>query len=202
MSIKGANQIRKAVRKTELPDNLTLLQRAIYHAAAPILHKPDVKTYQERERTILARKYFWKISKWPMIGTVFSVLGAATALILTGRSVWVWDFESFRPIVSLFLWAVSVGLCHFAIRVIRMGLRESTSASYAQWGSMPWKSFSHPEQGNKIPGLIRRRVKRIQGVCPEAYCEVEYLAEDPFLIVQHQGERYYVGVWDESGFVG
>jgi hypothetical protein len=187
MTIKIPEQIRK-VERVEMP-TLTLLQRAIYEAAAPIFHAPDVKEYQERARKKLARQYWMKhYSQRPAVMLAVAMVCGAGSVAFLG--LW--------PSIPAMVLAVAFGF--LAVAAIVAGACEATAVSshnLARWEWLPYSLYP-----NCAPLEIQRRAEKIRKHCPAAMLNVEYLAEDPFLKVEHGDEAYYVGVWDETGFVG
>lgn len=198
MTVKRATQIRRepAVELADLPP-LTQLQRAIYECCAPILHEPDVRAYQERMRRQSERKTWRRV-----FGTPLAIY------CLTFLAMGIWGYALVRHAITPFLqvfgsslWicdAVSAALViHATVTLSRDPQMRST------WISTPFvrRDLLWAHYPNRAPSQVRQRVRAISGWCPDATFAVEYLKEDPFLIVKHKGERYYIAVWDETGFV-
>lgn len=52
-----------------------------------------------------------------------------------------------------------------------------------------------------VPPNLEHRLTRTSAEFPDAIFEVDRLGGDPFLVARIKGCRYFIGVWDEKGFV-
>jgi hypothetical protein len=192
MSVKTARQIR---REVVLP-NLTQLQRAIYEAAAPILHAPDVKAYQERVRRKSDRRT-WGRTFGTAVPIVFLITAGFAYAGLWALGILAHQDPVVRWTIPILLWALGASFAASCAGTVADMWMEPQL--HSAWRSVGWDAF--PTATQVVPKPVKVRLKNIRRWCPGVAFTVEYLDADPFLAVEHEGERYYVAVWDETGFI-
>lgn len=157
---------------------LTELQNALVRAGVRPLYDADVHAYQERVRERALRR-----AALPVISACLG-LGFLAAVFLA--MAW-----RMRDMASVFPAGGCLGLA---------------CATRSLWSGISQTICWHSREGVYPPGAtppqeILRRASHIQNQLPRVAFAVEYLDADPFLIASHEGERYYVAVWNEKGFV-
>lgn len=88
-------------------------------------------------------------------------------------------------------------------RVVAEKKRKPFRAGYerkAQWKSVPLRGYK-----NEVPHFVLSKAIQIAEKLPEAVFKVEELRVshkllDPFLTVEHKGEKFWIEVWEEKGF--
>lgn len=68
------------------------------------------------------------------------------------------------------------------------------------WRRFPLHDFVESGLGSNVPAPVLALAHTAETDLPGARAVVEYFDHDPFLIITHQGEEYYVAVWGERGF--
>lgn len=191
-----AQQIRNViVEDVTLP--LTQLQKAILLADAPVLEEEDVYRFQ-------ASRQFRQACR-TVIGLLFLVLLGLAVVVPCAVGLYrsSLDYSSRAELYDF------VGAVLYACGAV-MGLPLVVGSLSHLLSRRPEDRFAVWFCGTYIPGTdwhglmplpIQRRARAIEEACPGAGFSVEYLGSDPFLIAAVPGERYYVGVWDEKGFV-
>lgn len=107
---------------------------------------------------------------------------------------------------ALLGWFISwkIGLafvgCSFAFSVIA-GLLEGRATKYpGSWEVTPLKGYAEP-----VPEFVLQQAIKIKEGLPDAEFSVHQFVQneevlDPFLVVHHGDEEYFVAVWDEPKF--
>lgn len=73
---------------------------------------------------------------------------------------------------------------------------------YAEWEKTSFSDYVNSRRGRSTPPQIRERAEALTALVLREQIEVHYLYEDPFIAVVENGERVFVGVWDEKGYIG
>jgi len=129
----------------------------------------------------------------PLIKAVVIFLALAMGAVLIRYSV---DGAVIRQITEVF-GIVSVVL--FVASFISFAIWGITERQ-ASWNLVPLKDYQSP-----VPGFALATAKEIHQRVPKATFSIDELLvknvqRDPFLVVEGDGETYYVEVWEEPGY--
>lgn len=156
----------------------TPLQRALIAAGAPVLAAHAVADYQRRARLRRAARYL--VNRLPVL-LIFPVLAAAGFWSGSRCS------GSFGDVVT--------GLAGVCLLFGCFLLYCIFSSPLAQWTCTAPNFLP-----GSIPEKLKDRASAVLRLCPDSFVYAEVLLDDPFLIVGCGWEKYYIGVWDESGW--
>jgi hypothetical protein len=162
------------------PDLYTPLQRALIQARVPVLAERAVKRYQDRARRRLALRNLAETLPLALLFLAAGVGGGWAA----GRLPGILD-----PLVG------ALAGCSLTFGIILTYVLWTTPL--AQW--MPTAPGLLP---GSIPTELLDRAAAVLSLAPDSLVYAEVLVDDPFLVVQSadRWEKYYIGVWDESGW--
>jgi hypothetical protein len=206
-----AQQIRR--REVEAPP-LTQLQKGLLEAGVKILDTGDVKKYQrEKLDALKARPRGRGWPKEAVLGCLLLVASgflAGGVIIAPNRSAAGSWFCCL--IACLFTAAHCFVSSYHKLPPSRLSWRTyDIGVCPARYGWQFLMPHSFPAQGVGtigIPPEIQDIGNRVAATGVSAAFEVEQLDADPFLLVwsldmdNSGNEAYYIGVWDEKGFVG
>jgi hypothetical protein len=164
------------------------LQRAIIQADAGVYPCAEVMRFMQWTERRLAREFRMRnlgvtkplaASAGILAGTVFSTL---------------WSHDPHSPLASLYatLACLSFLLAAVSGHALLAGL--ANRSSLPSWRSTRFANFISVRT---VPTEIRQLARGIRRHCKDTVMTVEHLEYNAILKVQHEGETYYVAVWDQ-----
>lgn len=153
----------------------------------------SVDRYKEKVLATIRRPKLETLGSAGIIGSVILVIvGVIVAICALAVGAATGSKTSLITGVASLL-ACVVGIISFIGIVVL--LQRANPNRAAHWRRTPFKKYRR-----SVPPEIRARADRITAALPTAELAVDWIDEDPFLVVMLDGQTAYVGVWDEHGF--
>ena len=186
MSVTTSSHFLQPTDRTPL--NASTLQHAIFQADAAIYPRAEVIRFMQWTERRLAREF-----RMRNLGLAKILL--ASAGILSGSvccTLWSRDVHSSLASLYATLACLSFLMAAVSGHALLAGL--ANRSCLPSWRSTRFANFISVRT---VPTEIRHLARGIRRHCKDSIMTVEHLGYNAILKVQHDGETYYVAVWDQ-----
>lgn len=185
MSVTTSSHFLQPAERTAFATST--LQRAIFQADAAVYPRAEIVRFMEWTERRLAREF--RMRNLGIAKTLF-----ASAGILSGSvccTLWSRDPHSSLAGIYATFACLSFLLATVMGHALLTGL--ANRSELPSWRSTRLTTFIGV---HGVPAEVRQRARDIRRNCNDAIMTVEHLGDNAVLKVQHEGETYYVAVWD------